>query len=168
MQTLLDVAGRSYDFVIVDLGQSFNNPLHLEALMRGDLILLVVTSDRSSIADAQGGLRVLSEYVDIDRSRFQLVINQYSREGGVRRGDIPGFLELSEFGVIPLETEGVILRSINEGRPVVLTRAAPEIADALAQLTTTIYPPLDIIWRQRPDLKGKESFGQWLRRVLFG
>jgi len=168
MERLLDVARRAYDFVVVDLGQSFNNPLHLESLIRGDLILLVVTSDRSSIADARGGLEVLSDYVDVDRTRFQLVVNQFAPEGGVRRGEIQTYLGLSEFGVIPLDTEGAILRSVNQGQPVVLSRSAPDIADALAQLTTTIYPPLEVIWKRRPDLKGKESFGGWLKRVLWG
>ena len=168
VRVLLDVARRSYDFVLVDLGQSVNNPLHLEALVRGDLILLLVTSDRSSIADARGGLDVLSGHVDIDRRRFQLVVNQFAPEAGVRRGDIQQYLGLSEFGVIPMDTDGAILRSVNEGQPVVLSRSAPEIADALARLTTTIYPPLDVIWRQRPDLKGKESFSDWLKRILFG
>ena len=168
MQSLLDVARRTYDFGVVDLGQSFNNPLHLESLIRGDLILLMVTSDRSSIADARGGLEVLSDYVDIDRDRFQLVVNQFAPEGGVKRGDIQHYLGLSEFGVIPLDTGGAILRSVNQGKPVVLSRSAPDIADALAQLTTTIYPPLEVIWARRPDLKGKENFGDWLKRTLFG
>ncbi len=68
IKKLLELTEPAYDFIVFDLGQTYNHPVHLTALQQADLIFLVVNSTVTSLyaghkalgALRQAGLALLS------------------------------------------------------------------------------------------------------------
>lgn len=155
MQTLLEVAGRMYDFVVVDIGSSVNSPVHRTALTSADGVVVIVTPDRAALIDTKTTLETLSDVMGLERSRYTLVVNMWTPQAGLRRGEITSFVGLPEAGVVPQEGDGRMLLAVNEGKPFALMnldRQDPEtraIVDAMAGVAGQVYPPLDTIWENR-------------------
>ena len=155
MEALLDLARRQYDFVVIDLGSSPNNPIHLVALQKADGVLLVVTPDRTAIGDARTTMETLEQAVGLRRDTFRLVLNMFTDEAGLDRGEIARWLSLVEMGLIPLDREGRLVHCVNVGTPFVLKylgSSDPEenaILDGFAGVARQIYPPLAAVWESR-------------------
>ncbi len=161
--TLIETLHSMSDFVVMDLGQDTNSAVHLQALRDADKILVVVNSEKASLLDTQEVLETLWEHVQMDRSRFCLVLNRFHPEHGLQRKEIVDVMKLPEVGVIP-EVSEKVTASLNSGVPIVLNGGG-EVAESLVRVGTTLYPPLEQIWTQRGKFKSK---GKGLREKLFG
>jgi MinD-like ATPase involved in chromosome partitioning or flagellar assembly len=73
ISNLLETAQQMADFVVLDMGSSYNNALHRAALKRAHAILLLVTPDVSAVEDARKALETLKLFMDVSRDRVQLV-----------------------------------------------------------------------------------------------
>ncbi len=162
-RALIETLHSMSDFVVMDLGQDTNSAVHLQALRQADQILVVVNSEKASLLDTHEVLDTLWEHVQMDRSRFRLVLNRFHPEHGLQRKEIVEVMQLPEVGVIPEMSEKVTA-SLNSGVPIVLNGGG-EVAESLVRVGTTLYPPLGQIWGQRGKFKPK---GKGLRQRLFG
>lgn len=160
---LIEATKTMADFVVIDLGQDTNSAVHLQALRQADLILVVVNSEKASLLDTQEVLDTLWEHVQIDRSRFRLVLNRFHPEHGLRRKEIVDVMRLPEIGVIPEASEKVTA-SLNSGVPLVLNGGG-EVAECMVRVASTVYPPLEQIWGNRGMFK---SNGGWKKRLFGG
>ncbi|HEC36470.1 MAG TPA: hypothetical protein ENI39_08055 [Anaerolineae bacterium] len=155
VQGLLDVAGRMYDFVVVDVGSSVNSPVHRTVLAQADGVVVIATPDRAALVDTKTTLETLESVMGLERSRYTLVVNMWTDQAGLRRGDITRFVGLSEAGLVPYETTGGMLLAVNTGEPFVLMNLkasdprTQQVVDALAGIAARVYPPLDTIWQHR-------------------
>jgi len=89
--SLLEMTQQMADFVILDMGSSYNNALHRAALKRAHAILLLVTPDVAAVEDARKALETLKLFMDVSRDRVQLVINypQDALRGALDAGQRP-------------------------------------------------------------------------------
>ena len=166
MEALLGVLRERlhFDFIVLDLGQSYHNDIHLRALELSDKNLLVVTPEVPAVLDLKNALPPLERMVRvIDPARFKLVLNRYNEELGVTRKDILKALQLPEFAAIPDGGSEVSL-SINRHEPVVLAGKRNPLSDALIGMSNGFYPYLNEIW-MRPTLA---RTGQTLMERLLG
>ncbi|MEP7199922.1 MAG: hypothetical protein ABI874_08910 [Chloroflexota bacterium] len=153
-----------FDFIVLDLGQSYHNDVHLRALEMSDKNLLVVTPEVPAVLDLKNALPPLERIVRvIDPARFKLVLNRYNEELGVTRKDILKALQLPEFATIPDGGTDVSL-SINKHEPIVLVGKRNPLSDALISMSNGFYPYLNEIWT-RPTLA---RTGQNLMERLLG
>jgi MinD-like ATPase involved in chromosome partitioning or flagellar assembly len=180
-QSLFELARRHYDFVIVDMGSSPNNMIHLAAMYLADRVLLVVTPDRTSIMDARNAMGTLVDSYGFTREQFWLVVNMYTDESGLSRKEIPTWMELVEMGLIPLDPSGRLIRAGNTGVPFVLKSLQERTIDADVEavlegfvgVATNIYPSLRPVWedrreRMRRAQKGVPRQNGFFRKLLFG
>lgn len=174
-EELLEVARRLYDFVIADIGSSVNNPVHRTALASADGVLVVATPDRAALVDIRNTLTTLERAIGMERSRYTLVVNMWSPEAGLKRGEIVSFLGLPEGGLVPMETKGLFPLAVNKGEPFVLMNLGDRdpqtqgVVDAMAGVAASIYPPMGMIWKHRRRGRDKTpSPGMRLRDMLFG
>ncbi len=166
MEALLRVLREhmSFDFIVLDLGQSYHNDVHLTALEQSDKNLLVVTPEVPAVLDLKNALPPLEKVVrQIDPARFKLVLNRYNEELGITRKDILKALQLPEFAMIPDGGTDVAL-SINRHEPIVLAGKRNPLSDALIGMSNGFYPYLNEIWI-RPTLA---RTGQTLMEKLLG
>jgi len=149
---LLKVLRETFDFVVIEIGQNLNDPVHLAAMRAADLVLVVVTPIESGILRTREVLEDLFDRVQLDRSRFRLVVNAWHPDAGLSRGEIVKIIGLPEIGVIPSDLVRT-MAALNSHRPVVLGKDSA-VADGLAQVASSIFPPLADIWNQRHRLAG--------------
>ncbi|HIE39421.1 MAG TPA: ParA family protein [Anaerolineales bacterium] len=180
MLNLLRTAGQLYDFVILDCGPDYNYPVVWAAVEGADRTLFVTTPIETSIKCVKDGLDLMRKAFAAEDAatvqRFNLLINRYTEEAGVRPGDIVDVLGLPQFGLVPHAGPAVDV-SLNTHTPLVLMRKkldgpAAEAADGVAAVAASLYPPFTILWervggrigrRERKVKKRRDSRG--LRRL---
>ncbi len=153
ISNLLEVAQQMADFVVLDMGSSYNNALHRAALKRAHAILLLVTPDVSAVEDARKALETLKLFMDVSRDRVQLVINYWTNESGLRLPDIVNRVKLPSRGAVPWDQSARITHSVNVGRPHSLVafedaklRREDEVLKAMIEIAASIYPPMTTIY----------------------
>jgi MinD-like ATPase involved in chromosome partitioning or flagellar assembly len=180
-QSLFELARRRYDFVIVDMGSTPNNTIHLATMHLADRVLLVITPDRTAIIDARNAIDTLVDSYGFTREQFWLVVNMYTDESGLTRKEIPTWMELVEMGLIPLDPSGRLIRAGNNGVPFVLESLQERAIDADVEavlegfvgVATNIYPSLRPVWEDRRERMRRAQRGMprqegFLRKLLFG
>ena len=150
---VLKVLREMFDFVIIEIGQNLNDSVHLAALRAADLVLVVVTPLQSGILRTYEVLQDLFDKVQLDKSRFRLVVNAWHPDAGLSRKEIVEVMGLPEIGVIPADLIATTA-SLNMHKPIVLNRNSA-VADGMAQVVTSIFPPLREIWSQKHRLSQK-------------
>ena len=141
------------DFIIVDIGQDANVPVHLAALEFADYIYVVVTPDRSSILATKEALDTLFKHVKLARSKFRLIINRYHESSGISRAEIVKALDMPEIATIP-DGGPAVSNIVNSGKPLMVEHRG-QVAEGIISIASTIYPPTRDIWTNRGKLGKK-------------
>lgn len=150
---LLDVLRETFDFVVIEIGQNLNDPVHLAAIRAADLVLVVVTPVQSAILRTREVLEDLFDKIQLDRTRFRLVVNAWHPDSGLARKEIVQIMGLPEIGVIPSNLV-LTMAALNTHRPVVLSKNSA-VADGMAQVASSIFAPLAQVWNQKHRLGRK-------------
>lgn len=146
------------DFIIVDIGQDANVPVHLAALEFADYVYVVVTPDRSSILATKEALDTLFRHVKLARSKFRLIINRYHESSGISRAEIVKHLDMPEIATIP-DGGPAVSNIVNSGKPLMVDHRG-QVAESIVSIASTIYPPTRDIWTQRGKLGKKQKAKQ--------
>ena len=151
---LLRAARGFYELRVIDVGPDFNMPLHWSAIQEADTVLLVVTPEKTAIADIANVLPTLEKSFGT-LQKFRLVLNQFDERFGISPKEVVKFLgnKLTILGSIPYAPDETRL-SINTGEPLVLQKSLLPVAEALIKLGGKFYPPLEALGRKRPAVKG--------------
>lgn len=143
IQAIIETARRQYDFVVVDLGPDINHDVHFAALDVADLVLTVVRPDLADIhATAQTVPRLRQAFGE-GIGKFELVVNQWSEEAGIRMKDLITAIGMKKFAQVPYDP--AITYVSNQQRPFVLEKPNPT-ADAIVSMAVRFFPPLGPIW----------------------
>ena len=149
MQLLLRAARRHFDAVIVDSGSNPGFGPHLGALLESDRILFVSTPDRSSLQTNRDQLRKFLAVHQLDRARFELVLNRFSPRDQLSIADIRAVMDGMALGaVVPEDGSRGLLAAINRGRPFVANHlgANPKnieaVMDGLINVACLVQPGL--------------------------
>ncbi|HHJ07257.1 MAG TPA: hypothetical protein ENK24_07130, partial [Anaerolineae bacterium] len=175
MNALFDAAERLFDFVIVDVGQSYNQPVHLVALERAQLIYMLVNTTVNSLFHARQALRWTSKpnrgadeqfRIYIDRDRLRVVANKFHERHGISRKEISKALEgLPVFREIPMAEEEEAVIAANAREPLVLYDRRSPVSQGILGLGESLYPPLGDVRRLALDGDKREKRGL-LARLL--
>lgn len=121
----------SYDYVVVDTPQSFQDPL-LAALDLSDMILLVVTLDVPTIKSVKLCMEVMDS-LRYPPEKTVLVLNRSSRQIGVRIDDLETALGRKVDFHIPSDGR-LVVPSVNSGVPFVRSHPSARISRAVTEL----------------------------------
>jgi pilus assembly protein CpaE len=155
VRTLLKVAEPAYDFVIFDLGQSYNHPVHLAVLQHADLVFLVVNSTITSLYAGHKALGALEQAGLLEGDRLRVVVNRYHPRHGISRREVQDALRgLPTFAEIATAENEEVTIALNDGEPLVLSDGRAQATQDLLALSATLYPPLAEIRRLQGDRKG--------------
>jgi len=169
MTSLLELAKRLYDFVIVDMGSNTQIGTHYGALASADMIIFVNSSDRTSLVPNRDTLNTLIRRASLQRDRFRLVLNRYDDRDRLGPKDIADYLEMPIAAVVPEDTSREMIASVNAGTPFVMTHmgknneASERTLRGLLDIAEEVYPPMGKIIAERGGRNKKGSRG-WLRR----
>ena len=144
-QVLLYLRGQ-YDYVLVDTSKSFSSET-LAAFEQADDVFLVTTVDLPSLRNIQRALPLLKRVMPRGTTQVHLIVNRYDPASEISLKDVERSLDLPIYATLANDYDAVI-RSINAGKPVVLSGArspyardlralAARIAQVTADATTT-------------------------------
>jgi len=160
LYSILSIAAKAYQWVIIDCGTFHNDPVVL-AMQVSDTIMLVTTPDVMSVRDAFRRLRSLTA-LGVEKERVRLVVNRWHKAAYVSRKDIQTNLGIPVAATVADDPRHVE-QAVNEGKLIrdVNRRcdAARDIANLVALLTED--GPAQM------DAKEGEGSGSWLSG-LFG
>jgi MinD-like ATPase involved in chromosome partitioning or flagellar assembly len=165
MTDLLRLGRELYDFVIVDLGSSTQMGPHFGALLAADIVMVICTSDRTSLYHNRATLETLTEEADLRPDKFKLVINRYDPADRIELKDAADFMRMPIFATVPEDRSRAVIASVNEGLPFVLKhmgKNSPEVEATLRgmlDISEEIFPPMGRI------IAGRSGRGE--RRGLF-
>ena len=153
-----------FTYVVYDLGQNYHDGLHLVALQRCSLNLVVVTGEKATACEMERAVKDLRAAVHASEVRFRLVLNKWDDRLGVDERELVERIGLPEFGRIPYGRDLLVDRSLNRSKPMVL-EAPNEVTNAIVAMLAGIYRPIESHWAGRggPKPKGKRrllSFGR--------
>jgi pilus assembly protein CpaE len=135
VKSLVSVMTGMYDVVIIDTRPSFDD-LNLAVYDASDVIILTVTMDMTAIKDARQFLEV-TELLGYPEDRLRLVLNRSNTYSGIPAAEIGESLRRPLWARIPDEP-GPVLRSINEGVPLVSSSSDSKVVEEINRMAREI------------------------------
>ncbi len=139
----LAVMTTMFDYIVIDTRPGFED-LNLQLFDLSDVLLLIVTMDMAAIKDARQFLEI-TDLLGYESQRIRIVLNRLNEYSGIPAMEIGESLRRDLWAQIPDEP-GPVLRSINEGVPLVSggreSRAAVEIRRMVSTYLNEIDPTL--------------------------
>ena len=135
-----------YRYLVLDLGDHLDE-ITLRAIECSDLVLLITLLTIPGLRDAKKIIETF-QLLEIDENKLHLVVNSYDKEADIKLAEAKKFLGMDFLAVLRFDHIAVV-RSINEGRPLVETQPRHKLslefsnlAEELNQIiTTTITVP---------------------------
>jgi pilus assembly protein CpaE len=135
VKSLISVMTTLFDVVIIDTRPSFDE-LNLAVYDIADIILLTVTMDMTAIKDARQFIEV-TELLGYPEDRLKLVLNRSNTYSGIPATEIGESLRRPLWARIPDEP-GPVLRSINEGVPLVSSSNDSKVVEEVNRMARDI------------------------------
>jgi len=158
---ILQEARRKYVFVVADIGQDYNLPLHRAAIDESDEVLVTVPPNRTAIVDTVHALPALeNQFGGLDK--FKLVITAFEPSFGISESEMVDAIRLPKVATIPFDAL-VANQAVNTATPFVLTDRDGPLGSAIIALAGMYYPELARASRQRKG-KVRERFSRMLFR----
>ncbi len=142
IQSIVNVARQSYDYVILDTPGTFND-IVATAIETADRVIAVSSLELTSVKDTAHLLDLL-EAEGYPKDRVLLTINDVNRVKAIRTPDVSQIVRHDVFWEIPYDEQ--IIRATQIGRPVVTARpeatASHELRAMTARITGLTFPTL--------------------------
>jgi pilus assembly protein CpaE len=155
---------RHFDYIVVDTPAQLSE-IVLAAFDHSTHVLCMVTLDLPSIRNMRVFLTTL-EKLKINSDAIGVVLNKVEDDIGIDIGDVQEVLDNKIISVLPYSRE--VMKSINKGRPALVSAAGSDIGKKLATgmqqfLTGQVSPVLGTGTKATAELDG-ESRGFWRRK----
>lgn len=159
VRAILDVMMQMFDFIVIDTRSGFDDH-NLIVYDISDLMLLMVTMDMPSIKDARQFLEI-SELLGYSGDRIRVILNRSNNYSGIPAQEIGESLRRTLWSTVPDEP-GPVLRSINEGVPIVSSFADSKVSQEITRLVEEYLAELD------PELANAAGRGTHRKSSLMG
>lgn len=151
VELILKLARKNYDFVVVDLGRSFD-AVSLQALDMAHMIFPILQLNLPFVRDAKRLLGVLRS-LGYPKSKINLIVNRYEKGGEITLADVESTLEARVFKHFPNSYQAVAA-SVNQGVPIAKLARNDPVSKSLYELVRAVAP------------QAARTDGSWLSRML--
>lgn len=151
VELILKLARKNYDFVVVDLGRSFD-AVSLQALDMAHMIFPILQLNLPFVRDAKRLLGVLRS-LGYPKSKINLIVNRYEKSGEITLADVESTLEARVFKHFPNSYQAVAA-SVNQGVPIAKLARNDPVSKSLYELVRAVAP------------QAARTDGSWLSRML--
>jgi pilus assembly protein CpaE len=165
VERLFEVAGTTYDSLLVDTSPSFHGPM-LSALDRTDVLLLVSTPEVPTLKNVRLGLETLRK-LGFPQDRIRLLLNRADAEGGIGPHEVEAALDVPVSFELPNAPE--LPATVNSGVPLALSAPDSAFGQGIHEIVEALMPGTDVdaaaARRARGGLAGavRGLAGGWLR-----
>jgi pilus assembly protein CpaE len=157
IQRMIEIMRPSFDHIIVDLGSRLE-PRTLWLLEQADSHLFVLFPEIAALRAMSLLMTFLAETTPL-QARSHIVINHVFPKELLKTRDVENLLRTAPAAEIPY-TEVEMIRSVNEGVPLVIGRPASPAAAALRRVAQTVIG----IEQQAPNTRKPQRRGIFKRR----
>jgi pilus assembly protein CpaE len=126
-----------YRWILLDLGDLLDE-ITLKALEGSDLVLLVTLLTIPGLRDAKKIMDML-QLLGFGEEKIKLVVNCCSKDSDIKVGEAKKFLGHDFFASLRFD-HGAVVRSINEGQPLVKTQPHHKLSADFSGLVKKLYP----------------------------
>jgi pilus assembly protein CpaE len=133
LDSLLQLARASYDWVVVDLPRQIDH-LTGSVLEQADRVYVVVQQSVSHLRDASSLTRILREDLGVRGDQLQVVVNRYDKAAAISLKDIGEALRCANLLKLPNDFN-LVSQSQNSGVPLGLHAPRAAITVALREMT---------------------------------
>jgi pilus assembly protein CpaE len=152
LRELYGLLRASHDFVVVDTPPGFS-PEVIASIDSSTDVCLVGMLDSLSLKNTKLGLETL-ELMGYERGRIRMVLNRADTNVGVTLEDVAAITGSAPDVTVPSHRD--VVRSINEGTPIVLSRPRSDVAKAFRTLAAG-YLGQETPKRNRRGLRGRRQ-----------
>ena len=131
LTTIVDVMRRTYDWIIVDTWTSLYDQV-LTILDAADRVVLLLTPEIPAVKNTRLFFDI-AEKLGYPSEKNMLVLNKWDRRSGIRPEKLQGAFNHSLDGIIPID-DRMVLTSINQGVPFVLSNRTAPISQSIVEL----------------------------------
>lgn len=131
IKSLIQVAKKHYDFVVLDIGRSFD-AISIQCLDQADLIFPVLQQTLPFIRDAK---RVINTFNSLGYSadKIRLIVNRFGKKDDITLADVTSTLDMEVFKAVPNDYS-VVAESVNQGIPVTKLARRSAVAKSLQEM----------------------------------
>jgi len=135
VKLFLKTISHNYDYIIVDLGQSFSE-LMLNVLDLSNIILLIATPDVLAVYQLRWCIKILQD-MHYPLKMMKLVLNRAESQGGVAWQEVRSALGIDVLARIPSDGKAVGT-ALERGVPSVIDKPKSPVADAFKKLVSEL------------------------------
>ncbi|MFB6346374.1 MAG: RDD family protein [bacterium] len=132
---ILDALKRHYHYVVVDTSSQITEPV-IASLENSDLIVLLLTLELPTIKDGKLMLELIDD-LGLSRDKVQVIMNRDIPNSEIELQEVEEALDQDVLGGLPSDGR-VVMPSVNEGRPVVLSHPNAEFTQKFRDQTRRI------------------------------
>lgn len=136
LDALLNVAVSQYDFLIMDMNNSFDN-LSIKALDRAHKIFLVTQPSLPFIHNAKRMMNLFAS-LGYEKDKIELVVNRFSKTSEIGLGDLRASLPSTKMHLIPNGYKE-ISNAVSQGLPLVTVSRSSLVVKALNDLAHSLF-----------------------------
>jgi pilus assembly protein CpaE len=156
---------RHFDYIVVDTPAQLSE-IVLAAFDHSTRVLCMVTLDLPSIRNMRVFLSTL-EKLRINSQTIGVVLNKVEDDIGIDINDVQEVLDDKIISILPYSRE--VMKSINKGKPALVSAANSDIGKKLAGGMAQFLSDADAVPEGRSDATGAEdSRGFWRRKKRVG
>jgi len=152
---------KTFPYIIVDGGNHLNDNL-VTYMDTADQILLVVNPNLASLRDARQFLDI-TQTLSYSKEKIGVLINQTGRKADIKLSVIEQVLQTKPLGNIPADDDA-ILRSINEGEPLIFKQPGHAISKAFAQISRSMAASAAASSNQQKSKEVSSNFMDMLKK----
>lgn len=152
MESLLSAMKKTFDFIIVDGGQSLEGPA-LKTMEMADRILLITLLSLPCLHNTNNVLKSLEAVGTTQKDRIRLVINRYLKKSDISIKEAEESVGSEIFWNIPNDYK-TTMSAINRGRPLYEISPGAGVTRSLAALTDALVDG----GGKKPEKKGWRFF----------
>lgn len=135
IRAAVSILSESSDYVVIDTRPGFDDTM-LALMDQSDKLLLVLTMEMTAIKDTRQFLEI-AELLGYPEDKITLVLNKFNNYSGIPVSDIADNLKRDLEFKIP-EDHQAVLRSINEGSPLVGSHPEHRLSTEINRLCSTL------------------------------
>jgi pilus assembly protein CpaE len=137
--SLLDLAKKIYDHIIVDCTSMAINDCSIEAFRASEKIFLVTDMSVPAIRNCARGIKLIRKF-DILPENIEIVINRFIKGGALTISEVEKTLGKKVFWLFPNDFKGVV-SSINKGTPLLSGSSGAPLSKNILQFVEKITNP---------------------------
>jgi pilus assembly protein CpaE len=139
MERLLDLMKKTYDYILVDTGQSTNDT-SLRVVELSDTLLLITILSLPCLANTN---RLIKSFLDLGylgNDRIKVVLNRYTKNNDISLKDAQAGINKELFWIIPNDFN-TTMAAINNGRPLMEISSRAAITKSFEEMARILHQP---------------------------